>query len=172
MNMKAVPKAAPTPLPELETYLKPFAHLFRRSWSRQSCERYVTGLLTDLPHKNCETIAAALAGTSTERLQHLLTDADWDALALDELRVQHLLSVSPKGGLLALDDTSFLKQGRESVGVARQYCGVRGKAADCQAVVTAEYIVEDPRTGSVCHWPVGKLTEGWTDFAPKGGNVL
>ena len=53
MNMKAVPKAAPTPLPELETYLKPFTKLFRRSWSRQSCERYITGLLTDLPHKNC-----------------------------------------------------------------------------------------------------------------------
>ena len=94
----------------------------------------------------------------------MLTDADWDALALDELRVQHLLSVSPKGGLLALDDTSFLKQGRESVGVARQYCGVRGKAADCQAVVTAEYIVEDPRTRSVCHWPVCAhlyLPESW-----------
>jgi SRSO17 transposase len=118
MNMKAVPKAAPTPLPELETYLQPFAKLFRRSWSRQSCERYITGLLTDLPHKNCETIAAALAGTSTERLQHLLTDADWDALALHQLRIQHLLSFSPKGGLLALDDTSLLKQGRESVGVA------------------------------------------------------
>ena len=72
MNMKAVPKAAPTPLPELETYLQPFTKLFRRSWSHQSCERYITGL----PHKNCETIAAALAGTSTERLQHVLTDAD------------------------------------------------------------------------------------------------
>jgi hypothetical protein len=71
------------PLPELETYLQPFTKLFRRSWSRQSCERYVTGLLTDLPHKNCDTIAA-LAGTSTERLQHLLTDADWDALALHQ----------------------------------------------------------------------------------------
>src|SRR5579859_2107886 len=45
MNMKAVPKAAPTPLPELETSLQPFAKLFRRSWSRQSCERYITGLL-------------------------------------------------------------------------------------------------------------------------------
>ena len=109
----------------------PFTKLFRRSWSRQSCERYVTGLLTDLPHKHCETLAAALAGTSTERLQHRLPDTDWDALALDELRVQHLLSVSPKGGVLVLDDTSFLKQGRESVGVARQYCGARGKAAAC-----------------------------------------
>jgi SRSO17 transposase len=164
MNMKAVPKAAPTPLPELETYLKPFTKLFRRRWSRQSCERYITGLLTDLPHKNCETIAAALAGTSTERLQHLLTDADWDALALHQLRVQHLMSFSPKDGLLALDDTSLLKQGRESVGVARQYSGVKGKPANCQAVVTAEYIVEEPGTKSILHWPVCArlyLPESW-----------
>ena len=154
MNMKAVPKAAPTPLPELETYLQPFTKLFRRSWSRLSCERYITGLLTDLLHKNCETIAAALAGTSTERLQHLLTDADWDAQALHQLRVQHLMYFSPKDGLLALDDTSLLKQGRESVGVARQYSGVKGKPANCQAVVTAEYIVEEPNTKSIVHWPV------------------
>jgi hypothetical protein len=38
-------------------------------------ERSLTGLLTDLPRKNCDTIAAAVAGTSTERLQPLLTDA-------------------------------------------------------------------------------------------------
>jgi SRSO17 transposase len=98
MNMKAVPKAAPTPLLELETYLQPFTKLFRRSWSRLSCERYITGLLTDLLHKNCEPIAATLAGTSTERLQHLLTDADWDAQALHRLRVQHLMSFSPRTG--------------------------------------------------------------------------
>jgi SRSO17 transposase len=164
MNMKAVPKAAPTPLPELETYLQPFTKLFRRSWSRLSCERYITGLLTDLLHKNCETIAAALAGTSTERLQHLLTDADWIAQALHQLRVQHLMYFSPKDGLLALDDTSLLKQGRESVGVARQYSGVKGKPANCQAVVTAEYIVEEPNTKSIVHWPVGArlyLPELW-----------
>jgi len=65
-------------------------------------------------------MAAALAGTSTEHLQHVLTDADWDTLTLDQLRVQHLLSMSPTDGMLALDDTGLLKQGHSSVGVARQ----------------------------------------------------
>jgi hypothetical protein len=51
---------------EISQFLKPFAPLFRRSQSRHSLERYVTGLLTDLDRKNCDTIAAALAGTSTE----------------------------------------------------------------------------------------------------------
>src|SRR5437763_6857659 len=76
MNTPVVPKASPETLPELATYLAPFAPLFRRSTSRASVERYLTGLLTDLPRKNCDTIAAAVAGTSTERLQHLLTDPD------------------------------------------------------------------------------------------------
>jgi hypothetical protein len=71
MQTPVVPKASPETLPELTTYLAPLAPLFRRSTSRASVERYLTGLLTDLPRKNCDTIAAAVAGTSTERLQHL-----------------------------------------------------------------------------------------------------
>src|SRR5215208_6277176 len=102
----AVPKASSDPLPEVSAFPKPFAPLFRRSQSRHSLERYVTGLLTDLvDRKNCDTIAAAVAGTSTERLQHLLTDADWDSLKLDGARVRSLSARSPKGGILVLDDT-------------------------------------------------------------------
>ena len=119
----AVPKASSDPLPEISTFLEPFAPLFRRSQSRHSLERYITGLLTDLDRKNCDTIAGALAGTSTERLQHLLTDADWDSLKLDGARLRSLGARSPRGGVLVIDDTSFPKQGKASVGVARQYCG-------------------------------------------------
>src|SRR5205814_9793395 len=126
MNTPVVPKASPETLPELATYLAPFAPLFRRSTSRASVERYLTGLLTDLPRKNCDTIAAAVAGTSTERLQHLLTDATWDPLALDEARVQQLIALSPPGGILLLADTGLPKQGRASAGVARQYAGTLG----------------------------------------------
>src|SRR5215204_6841225 len=93
----AVPKASSDPLPEISSFLEPFAPLFRRAQSRRSLERYVTGLLTDLPRKNCDTIAAAVAGTSTERLQHLLTDADWVPEALDEARVRQLVALSPPG---------------------------------------------------------------------------
>ena len=95
MESVSVPKASPDPLPELEAYLASFAPLFRRQPSRSSLERYVTGLLTDLNRKNCDTIAEAVVGTSTERLQHLLTDADWDALALDKQRVRQLVEISP-----------------------------------------------------------------------------
>src|SRR5829696_8819234 len=121
MNSFAIPKASSDPLPELAEFLKPFAPLFRRRQSRQSLERYITGLLTDLGRKNCQTIASAVAGTSTERLQHLLTDAEWDPLQLDAARVRLLSKRSPKGGILILDDTSLPKKGNSSVGVAQQY---------------------------------------------------
>src|SRR5438067_12640681 len=125
------PKASPTPLPELIAFLQPYRSLFRRAQSRQSLERYVTGLLTDLPRKNCDTIAATIVGTSTEWLQHLLTDADWKAAALDEQRVRQLVARSPGDGILVLDDTSFPKKGTHSVGVQPQYCGALGKIANC-----------------------------------------
>jgi SRSO17 transposase len=161
----AVPKASSEPLPEISAFLEPFAPLFRRSQSRHSLERYVTGLLTDLDRKNCDTIAAAVAGTSTERLQHLLTDADWDPRELDAARVRSLSARSPQGGVLVLDDTSLPKQGKASVGVARQYCGALGKRANCQVVLSAHYIADEPEESSrPLHWPVCAqlyLPESW-----------
>src|SRR5918993_4750735 len=140
----AVPKASSDPLPEIAEFLMPLAPLFRRSQSRHSLERYLTGLLTDLERKNCDTIAAAVAGTSTERLQHLLTDAAWEPQALDQQRVAALVAQSPPHGLLVLDDTGLPKQGRSSVGVARQYSGTLGKVANCQVVVSAHYVADEP----------------------------
>jgi SRSO17 transposase len=121
-------------------------------------------LLTDLPRKHCDTIAAAVAGTSTERLQHLLTDATWDPQALDQQRVQALVAHSPRDGLLVLDDTGLPKQGRHSVGVARQYSGTLGKVANCQVVVSAHYVADEPTSSAPVHWPLTArlyLPETW-----------
>jgi SRSO17 transposase len=165
MKSNIVPKASPASLPELDTFLEPFASLFRRHTSRDSMERYITGLLTDLPHKTADTIAAAVAGTSTERLQHLLTDAAWDAQALDEARTKLLLaSHPPTAGVLVFDDTGLPKKGMESVGVAAQYSGTLGKIGNCQVVVSAEYLADDPASSTPFHFPVNAqlfLPESW-----------
>ncbi len=166
MESPIVAKASPDPLPELAAFLAPFSPLFRRTESRESLERYVTGLLTDLGRKNCDTIAAAVAGTSIERLQHLLTDADWDPGALDEARVRSLAATSPRDGILALDDSGLPKQGKRSVGVQPQYCGALGKIANCQVVVSAEYVADEPSATIPLHWPVSGrlfLPERWAD---------
>lgn len=174
METQVVPKASPALLPELETYLRPFAPLFRRATSRQSLERYITGLLTDLPRKNCDTIAAAVARTSTERLQHLVTDASWDPQALDQQRVRALGAQSPSHGILVLDDTGLPKQGRGSAGVARQYSGTLGKVANCQIVVTAHYVADEPTRRAPVHWPLTArlyLPEGWASDDVRRGKV-
>lgn len=165
-----VPKASPDALPELASYLASFAPLFRRSTSRESMDRYVTGLLTDLPRKNCDTIAAAVAGTSTERLQHLLTDASWEPQALDQERVSPLVTQSPADGILVFDDTGLPTQGRGSVGVARQYSGTLGKIANCQVIVTAHYVADEPASSAPVHWPVTAqlyLPEAWANDAQR-----
>jgi len=174
MHTSVVPKASPKTLPELAAYLEPFAPLFRRSTSRTSVERYLTGLLTDLSRKNCDTIAAAVAGTSTERLQHLLTDAAWEPQALDQHRVTALVAQSPPQGLLVLDDTGLPKQGRSSVGVARQYSGTLGKVANCQVVVSAHYVADEPTSRAPVHWPLTaqlSLPEAWATDAVRRAKV-
>src|SRR5438067_10737014 len=169
MNKTRVPKASPDALPELAAFLEPFAPLFRRHTSQDSMERYLTGLLTDLPHKTCDTIADVIAGTSVERLQHLLTDAAWDPLALDEARVKRLLALHPvTDGILVFDDTGLPKKGSASVGVAPQYSGTLGKIGNCQVVVSAEYLADDPASSTPFHWPVSAqlfLPESWAQDA-------
>jgi hypothetical protein len=59
-----------------------------------------------------------------EALQHFITDSPWEASPI----WAHLRACVPvRGGLLALDDPGFPKQGTKSVGVQRQYCGALGK---------------------------------------------
>ncbi len=181
-------KASPDALPEVGAFLEPFAALFRRPESRRSLERYVTGLLTDLPRKNCDTIrhgessiAAAVAGTSTERLQHLLTDAQWDPLALDEARVRRLLATTPRAGILVLDDTglpkqgnSSVRQGESSIGVSRQYSGTLGKIGNCQVVVSAQYLADEPASSTPLHWPLSArlyLPQRWAQDAQRRQGV-
>ena len=134
-------------------------------------ERYLTGLLTDLPHKTCETIADVIAGITSERLQHLLTDAAWDPLELDEARVKRLLELHPvTEGILVFDDTGLPKQGKASVGVAPQYSGTLGKIGNCQVVVSAEYLADDPASSTPFHFPVSAqlfLPESWTQDAER-----
>ena len=77
MKTTRIPHAPGTPLPELAEFLAPFRVHFHRSEGPQALERYLTGLLTEHPNKNCDTIAQVVPGTSEQRLQGLLTAIDW-----------------------------------------------------------------------------------------------
>jgi hypothetical protein len=66
--------ASPATLPDLEEFLASFQVRFRRPEGAAALERYLTGLLTELPNKHCETIAEAVPGTSEQCLQAFLTN--------------------------------------------------------------------------------------------------
>src|SRR5919204_370887 len=65
--------ASPDELPELKAFLGSFQVRFRRPEGAEALERYTTGLLTEQPNKNCDTIAQVVPGTSEQRLQEFLT---------------------------------------------------------------------------------------------------
>ena len=141
--------ASPAELPELQAFLGAFQVRFRRPEGREALERYTTGLLTELPNKNCDTIAQAVPETSAQRLQEFLTKMQWDEEDLNRQRVQKMIAEARRGdGVLILDDTGFPKQGTASVGVERQYSGTLGKVGNCQVAVTCCYT--DPQAT----WPV------------------
>jgi len=156
-----VPKASTEPLPELAEFLAPFAQHFQRSEGRADLERYSTGLLSDVPRKNGETIAEAIPGTNAQRLQELLTRIQWDDAAFNAQRIEQMRDDVRLGdGVLIFDDTGFARQGIGAVGVARQYSGTLGKVGNCQVAVTSVYA--DPAV----LWPVGVrlyLPKEWTD---------
>lgn len=135
-----LPRAPEAPLPELAEFLAPFTVHFVQRPSARSLERYVTGLLTEHPHKNCDTLAQVVPATSGQRLQYLLTDMAWDHEDLNRQRVRRMLELRSEGdAVLLLDDTGFGKQGAASAGVQRQYSGTLGKTGNCQVAVTCHY---------------------------------
>jgi SRSO17 transposase len=135
-----LPQAPSEPLPELAEYLALFKVKFSRKESLAALERYATGLLTDHPNKNCQTIADSVPGTSEQSLQGLLTAMVWDETDLAAQRVGIMVSLPTEGdGVLVFDDTGFAKQGKHSVGVEPQYSGTLGKVANCQVTVNCHY---------------------------------
>jgi SRSO17 transposase len=157
--------ASPAELPELNAFLGACQVRFRRPEGMEALERSTTGLLTELPNKNCDTSAQAVPGTSEPRLQEFLTHRPWDEEDLNRQRVQKRRAEATLGdGVLGLEDTGFPKQGKASVAVARQYSGTLGKVGNWQLAVTC--CDTDPQAT----WPVGVrwyLPQAWAEDAER-----
>jgi SRSO17 transposase len=106
-------------------------------------KNYCKGLLLPGERNSVEPMAARLAPNDVRRmhqsLHHLVADAPWNGEEmLAEVREYVLPTMQKQGPVVAwiVDDTGFPKQGKHSVGVARQYCGQIGKHDNCQAAVS------------------------------------
>lgn len=117
------------------TWLEAFKECFGHRAQVVALRRYVQGLLSDSARKSMEAMLVRVTDPgSYQAFHHFITEAPWSAAcAWRGLRAL----IPERQGTLILDGTSFPKQGKHSVGVARQYCGALGKVANCQVAVTA-----------------------------------
>ena len=128
---------------ELHAYHALYAPLFQRREQRDWSEQYLRGLLSDLPRKSIEPMVLALAGAdrnAVRGMQQFLSAGTWEDGPILRRHWQAVeQALGDDDGVLTLDGSDFPKQGKESVGVKRQYCGELGKRANCQAGVFLGY---------------------------------
>ena len=119
-------------------------HLSRREL-RESFATYAFGLLGEGDRKSVEPIAARAFSDPVDvercqaRLLHFLRDSPWsdrDVRRTAALHAIEAMQESAPADLIIFDDTGFLKQGKHSVGVQRQYTGSAGKIENCQIGVS------------------------------------
>jgi SRSO17 transposase len=94
------------------------------------------GLLADLPRKNCWTIGEHAGDPSPDGMQHLLSQAVWDADAVrDDVRDYVIDHLADAEVVLVIDEVGDLKKGTATVGVQHQYTGTAGKIDNAQVAV-------------------------------------
>jgi SRSO17 transposase len=129
---------------ELQAYHDLYSPLFQRREQREWSKLYLRGLLANISkNKSIESIMLALRGADVNAvrgMQHFISQGTW---ADDPILTQHWSQVSQSlaevDGVYILDGSDFPKQGEETVGVKRQWCGEVGKVANCVAGVFLGY---------------------------------
>jgi SRSO17 transposase len=125
---------------ELWEFQSAFHDCFARSESRAHFFDYMVGQCSKLERKSIEPMALHVEGGTIRGLQRFISDVHWDE---EQMRWNyHQLVANALGdpeGILMFDETGFVKKGKDSIGVARQYCGTLGKVENCQVGVFAGY---------------------------------
>src|SRR5215213_2192501 len=124
-----------TPAPDwqahFDLWLTPFLRRLSRTQQRRWAPVYLQGLLGPGERKSVEPMAARVAPGNLQQLHHFVATSPWQTAPLEqELVHQADQLLGGPDAVLVIDDTALVKQGRHSVGVARQYCGQLGKTAN------------------------------------------
>ncbi len=135
--------------------------LFNQERVGVSAGKFLDGLLGNEPRKTGWMRAEAAGNSGPWRQQAILGRGRWDADALrDIVREYALETLADEMAVLVIDETGFLKQGKASCGVARQYTGSAGKITNCQIGVFASYV---SRHGHAFIDRALYLPKEWTD---------
>jgi SRSO17 transposase len=145
-------------LREVKRRIRP---LFSQERVALSAGQFLDGLLGPERRKTGWMRAEAAGDPGPWRQQAILGRGRWEADALrDVVRDYALETLAAPDAVLVLDETGFLKQGRASCGVARQYTGSAGKVTNCQIGVFAAYV---SRHGHAFVDRALYLPKAWTD---------
>jgi SRSO17 transposase len=124
-------------LGELDAVLAPW---FARAGTRLAAQQYVRGLASMVERKNSWQLAEHAGHHTPDRLQRLLSCAAWDEAGVrEDVRGWAVRALADPDAVLVADDTGFLKKGRSSAGVQRQYSGTAGRIENCQIGVFLAY---------------------------------
>jgi SRSO17 transposase len=128
---------------ELIAFHRPFQALFQRREQRDWSRLYLCGQLVNLERKTVEGMVLELVGpepNAIRGLQQFIGQSDWDTQPLVEAMQSWVAQWwGEPEGVVIVDGSGFPKQGHQSVGVGRQYCGHLGKVANCQQGVFSAY---------------------------------
>jgi SRSO17 transposase len=131
---------------KLEAFLADVVIPMGRKDRGRHAEEYIRGLLMDGERKSIEPMANRLPGGDVQALQQFVNQSPWRS---SEVRASLARKVErefvPEAYWL-IDEVSFPKRGKHSVGVARQYCGALGKTANCQVAVSLDLGTEESST--------------------------
>jgi len=129
----------------LDGYFQHLGEILGNKEQRASFATYALGILSDAERKSAEPLAARAtadplrADAEHQRLLHFLGVAKWSDERIRSAASQFALSAMTEKEAVEtwiIDDTGFLKQGKHSVGVQRQYTGSAGKVTNCQIGVS------------------------------------
>jgi SRSO17 transposase len=110
-----------------------FATVFRRKEPRAQATKYLRGLMAAVPRKNSWQVAEAIGDRTPDATQRLLYQAKWSADAARDQLLEFAIEVFGEEDAIGIvDESGFIKKGKHSVGVKRQYSGTAGKVENCQ----------------------------------------
>ncbi len=113
--------------PALARFLDKIRPCFKRDKTFGYLQKYMVGLMTDLKRKSIEPIALA-SGVAVRTLQEFLAFFTWDHERADQTLVRELVNRQHgRRSIGVLDASAHVKQGKQTPGVQRQWCGESGK---------------------------------------------
>jgi SRSO17 transposase len=125
---------------ELKEFHEQFYDCFNRTEPRENFYNYMVGQLSPLERKSIEPIALSVENGKVRAMQHFISGVRWDEDKM--MLTYHSMIKGDMGdsdGVLIFDESGIMKKGKESAGVARQYCGNTGKVDNCQVGVYVGY---------------------------------